>query len=116
MFCKLAVFAAMRQLGENAVLLLISKRLGPSACTVEDPKDLDCVADQTVWHDVWRPRNHQLARPWNPTRAPHFGAARNQRLNIAYDVERNTLRSRRIVMRNVSPQRRDVGNRFWRPD
>jgi hypothetical protein len=51
-----------------------------------------------------------------PDPAAPFGAIGKQRLNIADDMERNTLRGCRIVLRDISPQRRQVGNRLWRSD
>jgi hypothetical protein len=70
---RLYALAGMRGYPRRAARQHISKILRPPACTVEDSQDLDGVANQTVRHDVRRPRDHELARPRNPTRPPHSG-------------------------------------------
>ncbi len=54
--------------------------------------------------------------PRNATGPPHFGAIGKQCLDIADDMERNALRRCRIVLGDVGPQRRKVGNCLRRPN
>jgi hypothetical protein len=90
----------------------VSKGLRPPARTVKDSQDLDRVADDAVGHDVRRVRDYELARARNSTRSSHFGVIGEQRLNIADDMERNALGGCRIILLDIGPQRREIGNRL----
>src|SRR6266536_3308878 len=93
-----------------------SKGLGPSTCAVENAQDLDRVANQAVWHDERRPRDHEFACSGNSTGSPHFGTIGQQGFNVVEDVESNTLRGCRIVLLDMGSQRDEVGNRLRRPN
>src|SRR2546422_11624408 len=92
-----------------------SKDLGPSSCTVKNAQDLDRLANQAVWHDERRPRDHEFACSRNWTGSPHFGTIGQQGFHVVEDVERNILRGCRIVLLDMGPQRDEVDNRLRRP-
>src|SRR5262249_17933417 len=92
------------------------KGLRPSTCAVEATQDLDRVANQSVRNDERRPRDDKFARSRNSTGSPHFGTVGQQGFNAVEDMERNTLGGCRIILLDMSPQRREVGNRLRRPD
>ena len=113
---RVPVRPALRQVLRERWMQNSSKGLGPSTCAVENAQDLDRVANQPVWHDERRPRDHEFACSRNSTGSAHLGSIGQQAFNIAEDVERNTLRGCRIVLLDIGPQRDQVGNGLRRPD
>jgi hypothetical protein len=75
---------------------------------VEDPENLDRVADQAVRHNKGRLRDHEFTRPRNSAGSPHRGVVRKQCFNVFDDVKRDALCGCRIVLFDVGTERGEI--------
>ena len=94
----------------------LSKGLGPPACAMEDAKNMNRVAKQTVRHDERCPRDYQFACSRDPARPPHLRTVGKQCLDIVQNMQHDALRRCGIVLFNIGTERDEVSNSLWRPD
>jgi len=77
-----------------------------------DAEYLNRIVNHAIWHNIWCVRDHKFARSRNSPRSSHLEIGWKECLDVFNDVQRYTMRGRRIIEFNKFAQRREIVDCF----